>query len=117
MRQLLFIAILLAPAFAGAEVLDKEFSLSTVAGVASLSSVGAFWAARRCPWALAILLPITGIFFWLHLSEFLDPFIGPAMEAEGGVDYLIASWLAPLVVTVAAAFGSVLRFRSAKAAF
>lgn len=117
MRLSFFIVMLLAPALASAEVLDKEFSLTTVAGVALFGCVAAFWTARTYPWALAILLPVTGIFFWLHLSELLDPFVGPAMAAEGGIAYVITSWLAPVAVAVSTAFGVVLRGRGAKAAF
>jgi hypothetical protein len=113
-RPMLVTAIFLAPAIASAEVLDKEFSLSTVAGVALFSSLAAFWAARKQPWALGVLLPIAGIFFWLHLSEFLDPFVGPAMAREGGVAYIVISWLSPLPVAVSAAHGFALRRRPRK---
>ena len=117
MRLKFFIVFLLAPALASAEVLDKEFTLPTMAGVALFSCMAAFWAARNRPWALAVLLPIAGIFFWLHLSEFLDPWVGPAMAAEGGPTYVIASWLAPVAVVVACAFGFAMRARGAKNAF
>jgi hypothetical protein len=112
MRPTFLITILMAPALARAEVLDKEFFLSTVVGVALFGSLAAFWAARKYPWVLAVLLPITGMFYWLHLSEFLDPYVGPEMVREGGVAYVVVSWLSPLPVAVSAAYGLVLKRRS-----
>ncbi|MDO8286008.1 MAG: hypothetical protein Q7T69_13445 [Rhodoferax sp.] len=114
MRHLLFLATFLLPTLARAEVLDKEFSLSTLLAVAVVGAIVAFLVARRQPWALAGLLPIIGMFFGMHLSELLDPFVGPAMALEGGKIYVIASWVSPLVVVAAAVVGYVLRARHAK---
>jgi hypothetical protein len=108
-RRTLIFAIFLAPVIAGAEVLDKEFSQATVTGVALCGSMATFWAARVRPWALAVLFPIVGMFFWLHLSEFLDPYVGPAMAREGGIAYVVSSWLSPLAVVLSTAYGFALR--------
>lgn len=116
MRHTLFLATLLLPMWARAEVLDKEFSLPTVLAVAVVAAVVVFWVARRQPLALSGLLPVIGIFFWLHLSELLDPFVGPAMALEGGQTYVIASWVGPLLVVAAAVSGYVLRVRHARSA-
>jgi hypothetical protein len=116
MRRTLFLATLLLPTWARAEVLDKEFSLPTLLTVAVVAAIVAFRVARQQPWALAGLLPIVGTFFWLHLSELLDPFVGPAMVLEGGQTYVIASWGSPLLVVGAAVIGLVLRVRHAKPA-
>jgi lipopolysaccharide export LptBFGC system permease protein LptF len=116
MRRTLFLATLLLPTWARAEVLDKEFSLPTVLAVAVVAAVLAFRVARGKPWALAGLLPIVGTFFWLHLSELLDPFVGPAMAREGGQTYVIVSWVSPLLVVAAAVIGYVLRVLHAKSA-
>jgi len=114
MQRTLFLTALLLPKWARAEVLDKEFSLPTLLAVAVVAAVMAFRVARRQPWALAGLLPIVGMFFGLHLSELLDPFVGPAMALEGGQTYVIASWVSPLLVVAAAVVGYVLRVRHAK---
>ena len=103
MRHSLFLATFLLPTLARAEVLDKEFSLSTLLAVAVVGAIVAFLVARRQPWVLAGLLPIIGMFFGTHLSELLDPSVGPAMALEGGKTYVIASWVSPLVVVAAAA--------------
>lgn len=116
MRRTLFLAMLLLPTWARAEVLDKEFSFLTVLVVAVVAAVVAFWVARGKPWALAGLLPIVGTFFWLHHSELLDPFVGPAMAREGGQTYVIVSGVSPLLVVAAAVIGYVLRVRHAKSA-
>ena len=116
MRRTLFLATLLLPTWARAEVLDKEFSLPTVLAVAVVAEVVAFRVARGQPWTLVGLLPIVGTFFWLHLSELLDPFVGPAMAREGGQTYVVVSWVSPLLVVAAVVIGYVLRMRHAKSA-
>lgn len=116
MRYTLFLATLLLPAWAQAEVLDKEFSFATLLAVAVVGAIVAFWVARRKPWALAGLLPVVGIFFGLHLSELLDPSVGPAMTLEGGLTYVIASWGSPLVIVISAVVGYVLGARHVKSA-
>jgi len=116
MRHTLFLVTLLLPTWARAEVLDKEFSFSTLLVVAVVGAVVAFWVARRRPWLLVGLLPAVGIFFASHLSELLDPFVGPAMALEGGHAYVVASWASPLFVVAAVVAGYVLRVRHAKSA-
>nr|WP_315490794.1 hypothetical protein [uncultured Rhodoferax sp.] len=116
MRHTFFLATLLLPIWARAEVLDKGFSLPTLLAVAVVAAIVVFWVARRQPLALAGLLPIVGMFFGLHLSELVDPFVGPAMALEGGKTYVIASWGSPLLVVAAAVVGYVLRARHAKTA-
>lgn len=116
MRRTLFLATLLLPTSARAEVLDKEFSLPTVLIVAVVAAVVAFRVARGKPWALSGLVPIVGTFFWFHLSELLDPFVGPAMAREGGQTYAVVSWVSSLFVVAAAVIGYVLRVRHAKSA-
>lgn len=116
MRHSLFLSTLLLPAWARAEVLDKEFSLSTLVVGAVVGAIVTFWTASRKPRLLVGLLPAVGVFFASHLSELLDPFVGPAMAFEGGQAYVIASWASPLFVVAAAAAGYVLRVRNAKSA-
>lgn len=116
MRHTLFLATLLLPTWARAEVLDKEHSFSTLLVVAVVGAIVAFWGAHRKPWLLVGLLPAVGIFFASHLSELVDPFVGPAMAREGGQAYVIASWASPLLVVAAVIAGYVLRVRHAKSA-
>lgn len=116
MRYTLFLATFVFPTWARAEVLDKEFSFATLLAVAGVGAIVAFWVSRRQPWALAGLLPLVGIFFGLHLSELLDPSVGPAMALEGGLAYVIASWGGPLLIAFAAVVGYVLRARHVKSA-
>jgi len=116
MRHALFLATLLLPTWAQAEVLDKEFSFSTLIAVAVIGAIVAFWVARRRPWLLVGLLPAVGIFFAAHLSELVDPFVGPAMALEGGRAYVIASWTSPLLIVAAVVAGYVLRVHHAKSA-
>lgn len=116
MRNTLFLTSLLLPVWARAEVLDKEFSFSTLLVVAVVGAIVAFWVARRQPWLLVGLLPVVGVFFAAHLSELMDPFVGPTMALEGGQAYVIASWASPLLVVATVVVGYVLRVCHAKSA-
>lgn len=116
LQRTYFLATLLLPTWARAEVLDKEFSLPMLLAMAVVAAIVAFQVARRLPWVLAGLVPIVGLFFGLHLSELLDPFVGPAMALEGGQTYVVVSWVSPLFVVAAAVIGFVLRVRRAKSA-
>ena len=108
MRRL-FLFTALVPAIARAEVMDKEFSLSTLVVANLVGAVLIFVAARMKPAWLALLIPVAAVMFWAQVSELLDPYVGPAMVTEGGPIYVVASWAAPVIATVACAAGLLLR--------
>src|SRR5262245_59861517 len=93
----------------GAEVMDKEFSFSTLLAWGIAGTFVAFGAARWVPLGLLIVLPIVGSFFYPHLSEVNDPHVGPAMLHEAGLAYMIFSWVCPGSIMVALLFGFVAR--------
>lgn len=94
--------------------MDKEFSLSTVVLWGLLGGLLAFFAARLKPWLLLFLLPVVGSFFYLQLSELMDPYVGPAIATEAGRLYIFASWAAPVWVLVSASAGFVWRRRNVR---
>jgi len=102
------------PVAARAEVLDKEFSLWVVACWAVASAIGSFLAALHRPSLLALVVPVFGGFFVAHLSELLDPFVGPAIVAEGGLPYVLASWSGPALLVAGCALGFAARVRRGK---
>lgn len=114
MRVLVAI-IALCPVFAYAEVMDKEHSLFTILLWCAFGAVAAALAARYRPWLLLLVLPSVGFFFAGQLVEVLDPYVGPAMAAEAGVLYIVASWVAPVLVLAGGGIGFFFRFRYAKA--
>lgn len=94
--------------------MDKEFSLGAVLLWGLIGGVLVFLAARLKPLLLLILVPLFGLFFFGHLSELMDPYVGPAMEAEAGQFYVFISWAGPALVLVGGGLGLAVRRRSAK---
>jgi hypothetical protein len=113
MRWLIYM-ILVLPAVAHAEVMDKEFALSTVLLWTLLGALMIFWSARFKPLALVGTIPIVFGFFALHLPELLDPYVGPAIRSEAGPLYVIASWTGPMLILGALILGRAMRPRHAK---
>ena len=114
-RAVSAILLALVPALGHAEVMDKEFSLGAVLLWGLIGGVLVFLAARLKPLLLLILVPVIGLFFFGHLSELMDPYVGPAMAAEAGQFYVFISWAAPVVVLIGGGLGFVLRHRNVKA--
>lgn len=115
MRALSVILLALFPVLGHAEVMDKEFSLVTVLLWGLIGALFVFFTARLKPLLLFILVPVIGLFFFGHLSELVDPYIGPAMAAEAGQFYIFISWAAPAVVIVSGVAGFAFRCRHVKA--
>lgn len=109
MRALSATLLALFPVLGHAEVMDKEFSLGVVLLWGLIGAPLVFLAARIKPFLLFILAPAIGLFFFGHLSELMDPHVGPAMVAEAGQFYVFISWAAPAVVLVSGAVGFAFR--------
>ena len=76
------------------EVMDKEPSLPEVWSAAIiLAAAGAIAGFLRPRWLFAIL-PLTAAASWVLLSELRDPYVGPAIRAEAGEDYVTQSYAA-----------------------
>jgi hypothetical protein len=97
--------LVVLPLVAHAEVLDKEFSFSTIAACTIVGTLAAFLAARHKPWVLLLVLPPILLFFAAHLSELLDPPIGRALLIEAGVVYVALSWAGPVLLAAACILG------------
>jgi hypothetical protein len=106
-----FLVAVLLPSASRSEVMDKEPSFAAVLGVIVVGFVAAFLASRYRPWLLAAVLPIVGAFFAAHYAELLDPAVGPAIRAEGGISYVVMSWSGLLFVVAGALIGLLVRRR------
>jgi hypothetical protein len=115
MRALIILLITVLPVLGHAEVMDKEFSLFTVMLWGLLGGLLTFLAARFKPWLLLVLLPVVGSFFYLQLSELMDPYVGPAIASEAGSSYIFISWAASVLVLVSGSIGFAMRYRNVKA--
>ena len=105
MRAITAFLALIYPLIGWAEVMDKEFSFPTVLAWGALGVIGTFAAARWFPWALAAVLPPVAVFFFAHLSELLDPYVGPAILKEAGLAYVTVSWFFPVLIILALVTG------------
>ncbi len=114
MQTIIIFFISLLPLLAHAEVMDKEFSFLTVVLLNLFGMILVFLAARLKPWLLLILLPVLGTLFYLHLTELIDPYVGPAIAKEAGKLYIFISWSAPVLVIVSCSIGFYLRRRNIK---
>ena len=113
--RLLLILLVFVPAIGHAEVMDKEFSLLTVVLWGLLGGLFVFLAARLKPWLLLLFLPVVGAFFYLQLTELIDPYVGPAIASEAGHLYVFISWAAPVLVFIGGCVGFILRLRNVNA--
>lgn len=108
-RTLILILAAVFPAYAWAEVMDKEFGLPVVLAAGGIATLATFAASRWLPTALIVVVPITGFFFYAQLSELLDVRVGPAIRHEAGTVYVVVSWTLPVIVALALVVGLVLR--------
>lgn len=114
MRPLSIVFLSLFPVLGHTEVMDKEFSLAAVCLWGLIGGGLMFFAARLKPLLLFILIPVIGLFLFAHLSEQMDPHIGPAIAAEGGQFYVFISWATPVLVLVCGVMGFIHRRRNVK---
>ena len=115
-RLSLLILAAAVPTLASAEVMDKEFGLLVVAGVGVMAVALAFAAARWLPWALIVIVPAIAYVFAIHLSELVDPHVGPAIVREAGSLYVGVSWSLPILAVIAVIAGFAMRRARANAA-
>ncbi len=80
-----------------AEVMDKELSLPAVLALfLGIAAVG-YLLTRFRRWLLPVPLLAAGFFAWGQVGELRDPFVGPAIRAEAGMDYVILSYSVMLI--------------------
>ena len=54
-------------------------------------------------------MPLLSFFFYVQLSEVIDPSVGPAMLREAGYIYIVSSWAAPVLAVIGTILGWWLR--------
>ena len=114
MRAVAILLLIVTPALARAEVMDKEAGFVDLVLMAVVGVFGAYLAARFRPWFLLALIFYPGLFFVAHLMELLDPSVGPAMRIELGSLYWPYSglpWFGPAATLVGGLLGYVARRR------
>ncbi len=106
MRNLTLLLVLLAPLTAHAEVMDKEPSFAVLFWSSLIACVLSYLAARRLPWALWVVLPLSAVWFGSSAWETLSPDVGPAILAEAGMIRVIAPWAGLVAIAVFSLVGS-----------
>lgn len=105
MRASYLLTLLLRPAIARSEVMDKEPGLSVVLGIGAVGAIGAFLASRYRPWLVGVVLLVVGLSFAGQYAELLDPSVGPAIRNEAGAFYVLMSWSGLFFVIAGALLG------------
>jgi len=103
--------LLLLPAAAHAEVMDKEFSAAIVWAWAIAPAAIAFFAGRYRAWLLLLAVPPPVAFYVAQLLEVTDRSVGPAIAHEAGPLYVFASWAGPFALVLGVLLGLAVRRR------
>jgi hypothetical protein len=106
-RSIVAFAAVFVASPAMAEVADKEPTLGAVWGWTLGFNVAALLLARVRPWLALLVVPFGALFAFTLCSELLDPYVGPAVDAELGKPYVWSSYasaalsvLGPLALVV-----------------
>lgn len=111
-----FVLVMVTPAVAWAEVMDKEPAAAEIWAwaIGGGGAAGLAWSARA--WLGALATAALARFFvglWLELA---DPFVGPAIRAETGTAYVTTVTSATLVATALVLYGAFRAFKRARRA-
>ncbi|WP_028454125.1 hypothetical protein [Chitinilyticum litopenaei] len=104
-----FLLASLLPASAQAEVIDKVLPIAILSPVNLLPTLLAGVAARYRPGMLLLILPLSGVFLYSVLADWLDPALAAALLREGGLPYQLASACGPALLPIAVIIGSMWR--------
>jgi hypothetical protein len=94
MREMtgLSILLILFPTAASAEVLDKELSSTgMLLGVVLVVAVSVALARMKW-WSSLAVLPLSGAYAVAVMFEMRDPYVGPAIHAEGGLSHALIAY-------------------------
>ena len=106
-----YVVVFSWPCLAFAEVMDKEPSLRAVWTNALVIGVAGAVAWTWRAWA-GVILSLVAIWFAISVvTRFTDPWVGPAILAEGGRGYLIQSYAAVLACVALHTLGASWRLR------
>lgn len=105
--------LLLLPAIAGAEVMDKVGSLSLVWSWGLVLTAAGYMAGRYRPRLLVGVLLLLLVFFGGLISDVTSADIGSAIQSEAGSFYIGSVWTFPFLVAISATLGAWFRRQTA----
>ncbi len=103
--------LLVFPAVAAAEVMDKELFLAQIWTWCLLGVLLGFALCRLRAWLIFVVLPIMLVLPIAAIVELQDPYVGPAILEEAGYNYVIQIYVASLVTIAGPVAGVVFRLR------
>ena len=117
MRKMIGLSILtfLYPAAASAEVMDKESSSTGLLLGAVLVAGASIALARIKWWSSLAILPFSGAYAAAFMLEIHDPYVGPAIRAEAGLNYVPIAYGFSIVAVPFPIFAAMLGRRRAVA--
>ncbi len=105
--------LMLLPAIAGAEVMDKVGTLSLVWSWGMGLTAAGYMAGRYRPRLLIGVLLLLLVVFGALISDVTSADIGPAIQSEAGSFYIGSIWTFPFLVAISAALGTWFRRQAA----
>jgi hypothetical protein len=109
---MLLSGVLLGASPAMAEVMDKEPTLASIWLWAVPGAVGTYLCARKQPFLGLLAALVSSRNAMVAVSEWHDPFVGPAMLKEAGAGYGLQSHVALMLVLASLAVGTLAWYRS-----
>lgn len=106
----MLVALLVIPATAFAEVMDKEPTIEQIWMRAALFAGIGFLLCRLFGW----LWPLTMLYSSALVESVTDDHVGPAILSEAGLGYVIQAWAAFALASIIQAIGAWLYFRARK---
>ncbi|NML26350.1 hypothetical protein [Zoogloea dura] len=105
--------LMLLPAIAGAEVMDKVGTLSLVWSWGVGLTAAGYMAGRYRPWLLVGVFLLLLVLFGALISDVTSADIGPTIQSEAGSFYIGSVWTFPFLVALSAALGTWFRRQAA----
>ena len=103
MKSLLLLTtftIIVYSGFAHAEVMDKEWSITSLVVFGMVNAILLFTISRYKPMYLLLFILISAFLSFAHLLEVFDTFVGPAIKLEAGNLYVYISLIIPIIWVV-----------------
>ena len=108
---ILFFVLLTVSTPVYAEVMDKEPPISRILIWTTAAAILGFIFNKNYRWAPLFLIPFTMIHPLSNVFEINDPYVGPAIMNEAGIQYFTVVYLSFILVLFSNIFGIYLYYK------